>query len=241
MKNLFLKKEKGMLKGVFFKRKITFLSVIAGVLYVWMLIFPVWDEWEDAKSGFLRGCGVEGYENQEGLVRDSLFEVFYVRVTPEESVMFFPENIQLEGGENVDSSYSLMKIALPDEVVRKAKINAMEILQGIISLIMLVLYLMLPFRFFGLISYLQNGYFFDRRNVRLIRQMSWMIIGLYLCDYLFKHLSWKINLTLFDLKDYAIVQIASDPLWLVIGVVALLLAEVFAQGVLLEEERKLTI
>ncbi|WP_367221299.1 DUF2975 domain-containing protein [Marinilabilia sp.] len=43
------------------------------------------------------------------------------------------------------------------------------------------------------------------------------------------------------MKNYEVIQYASEPLLLIIAVVALLLAEVFAKGVLLEEEQELTI
>ncbi|WP_157202455.1 hypothetical protein [Marinilabilia salmonicolor] len=172
-----MKKEKGMLKGLCLKRKITFLSVVAGVLYVWMLIFPIYDDWEDHKMSFLRGYGVEGYENKEGLVKDSLFDVCYLSVTPKESVFLFPEEVQAYRGETIDSRFSRIEIALPDKFIQKSEVNSMETVQGILLFIMVVFFVLLPVRFFKLISSLQDGNFFDRRNVRFIRQMGWLLLG----------------------------------------------------------------
>ncbi len=229
------------MKDLFLRKKIALLSVLAGGLYIWMLVFPIWDDWKAHKMSFLLGWGVDGYENQDGLVGEASFEVIDLRVSPKENLFLFPEKMETEKREAVDTRFSKMKIVLPESSFENAHIKTMERMSGVIVFIMFLLYVVLPFRFFKMISLLQKGHFFDRQNVKLIRQIGFIMLAVYLGDYFFKYLSWRINLALFDFENYEIVQSGSDPVLLVIGVVALLLAEVFARGVLLEEDRRLTI
>jgi hypothetical protein len=58
---------------------------------------------------------------------------------------------------------------------------------------------------------------------------------------LYNYLTYKRNCQLFDFNGYTLKIDSVDPIWLLLGIVVLLIAEIISRGNALKEEQELTI
>ena len=82
---------------------------------------------------------------------------------------------------------------------------------------------------------------FDKKNIRYLRKIAVLLIAYYIVDFITNYISYRMNVSLFDFIDYKILREPTDIIWLLLGVVLLLFAEILTKGSKIQEEQDLTI
>ncbi len=227
-----------MKKG-FYKNRIAFLSVLAGLVYVFMICSRFFSASESFLLGWYMGSDETQIETQDGVFDAK--HIYDLDVKPRGSVLDFPEHVSGPGDTLYHARISSMKVATTTDSDAPGEIVVYQVIIGFIVFFAFLLYVILPFRFFKLLSQLKQKDVFNRWNIRCIRQIGWILILLYFLECCVSLLDNKINQVLFEFSDYTISVYLADSFLLLVGVVILLAGEIFARGLSLKEEQQLTI
>jgi len=227
-----------MKKG-FYENRIAILSVLAGIVYV----FLIFSSFFSASESFLLGWHM-GDEKTEVHTKDGVLEVrnvYSMDVNPRGGVLDFPEHASGEGDTIYPARFSSIKIPLTKDFDVPGELRKYETILWFILFFVIVLYVILPFRFFALLGDLKKNDVFTRYNLNCIRQIGWILIILYILEWGVNIVDYNVNQVLFELSDYTISFQFADSLLLLLGVVVLLVGEILARGVSMKEEQQLTI
>ena len=82
---------------------------------------------------------------------------------------------------------------------------------------------------------------FDKRNIKNMRCIGVLLLLYYLVSFLQNWVVYSMNIQVFEFRDYVIQFEQVDLIWVLLGVVVLLFAEVLSRGSQLKEEQELTI
>lgn len=227
------------MKRLFYQNRIAVLSVLAGIVYVFMIFYQFSGSRESFLIGWHEADETTEIETQNGVLE--LSDIYYLNVTPKESVLSFPEQISGTDGKLYDARYSSMKVAVTSDEDIPGGIRKYNLLDGFVLFFVFMLYVILPFRFFKLLSSLNRNDVFNWSNVRCIRQIGWILISLFFLELFASILDKTKNQLLFELSDYTITGYSANALLMLFGVIVLLAGEILAKGVAMEEERQLTI
>ena len=221
-------------------KNIKFKSIIsiALVCYIVFIASIFVDEWEDMKVGFLQGRNAASTIKNDEQGGDT----FYITVAPKESVLNFPETMQnIKTNKNVKVRYYKMKVVYPVG----SKLNLRNrIYSGIftfLALVVFAVFVFIPFQFYGLMKTLQKEIFFDMKNKKRFINIGAALGIAYWAIFLGNYLSFQINKSLFEFKDYIIIKEHTSVIWLLLSIVTLIIAEMISRGIKLKEEQELTI
>lgn len=106
---------------------------------------------------------------------------------------------------------------------------------------MLIATIRIPIHFYRIISLIKKNIIFERVTIRLLIWMGFELLIIYFGNVLFNYMVHQINCTLFSFSEYEIVIRPFDPIWLLLGIVVLLIAEILSKARVLKEEQELTI
>jgi len=142
-----------------------------------------------------------------------------------------------KSGEYVPVMYSSMAVS-----VRTNRSWASSVASGMLGLLTFVAIIGAIVLFFKLIVAVNRSHIFNWQNVRRLRRMGLLLIAGFGCSFLSSYLSLCNLREALVLQNYdlSISDLVSTTI-LVIGLTALIVAEVFAIGLKLQEEQDLTI
>lgn len=142
-----------------------------------------------------------------------------------------------KSGEYVPVMYSSMAVS-----VRTNRSWASSVASGMLGLLTFVAIIWAIVLFFKLIVAVNRSHIFNWQNVRRLRRMGLLLIAGFGCSFLSSYLSLCNLREALVLQNYdlSISDLVSTTI-LVIGLTALIVAEVFAIGLKLQEEQDLTI
>lgn len=142
-----------------------------------------------------------------------------------------------KSGEYVPVMYSSMAVS-----VRTNRSWASSVASGMLGLLTFVAIIWAIVLFFKLIVAVNRSRIFNWQNVRRLRRMGLLLIAGFGCSFLSSYLSLCNLREVLVLQNYdlSISDLVSTTI-LVIGLTALIVAEVFAIGLKLQEEQDLTI
>ena len=90
-------------------------------------------------------------------------------------------------------------------------------------------------------SRISNGNIFSAENVRSLNWLGIFLISVFFLLFLFDFLGYLSAKSLFAFSSYTIKMTLPDFLWAILGLSALLIAEVLKRAIELKEEQELTI
>ncbi|MDO5665714.1 MAG: DUF2975 domain-containing protein [Bacteroidia bacterium] len=221
--------------------KLIALSVLAIIAYGFMIVYTVARDMDDFYTGYDRGSSQAMLENDE--IETPLKDVYYLNLKPKAGHRSFPDSIQnltTNTYTHFRSHYIKAETAFDSGLTQK--IIRYQIAQGVVSFLMMILMFWIPILFFRFIASLMNEIIFDHKNIRMLRRLGFIILTFYAGYFIFEWCSLKMNRILFEFENYKIV-FSNDAqfIWVVIGIVVLLFAEILSRGNKLKEEQELTI
>ena len=211
------------------KTKLTALSVLATLTYCLLLFSSFTEGWDDFKLGFQ-----EGYSFK--------LQTYFVDLKAKKSISSFPDSLtNIKMGEKVNIRYDKAQVRAAVIPVPGKSIDKYQLIETLISLISFFIVIYIPVLFFKLMKTLMNEVVFDKKNIRYLRKLAVLLIVYYIVDFITNYISYRINVSLFDFANYKILREPADMIWLLLGVVLLLFAEILTKGSKIQEEQDLTI
>lgn len=219
-------------------KRITILSSLAIIAYFSMVAVSFINEWNDMQRVFQRGFQDALGEYNENYISS---ETFYFTLEPKVSAINNPDTlINTKNGKNYPAMISDVKIEVPesDIPIKHTIYNGFRIF---LSMIILFCFIAIPIRFIYLMSNISKGDIFSFQNVKAMRWLGIFLLSVSFLMFLFDLLGYFSAKSLFAFSHYTIKISFPDFLWAILGLSALLIAEVLKRAIELKEEQELTI
>lgn len=216
------------------KKRLNLITVFLALAFCVHLVSIFGSEWYDFASGFEDGYTMADKErNNEPIMTD-----IYLTIYPEKH------------GVLVDSVYnSKTNTWLPNRInktvvtiERSKKMILREAVGTILALPLTTLFIVVIIRFVNLIMAINKSIIFDRVNIRRLRFMGFSFILFFVVFFFMDYTSVQQSRDLIEIPGY---YISGSEVYstfsLMIGIICLMIGEVFAIGLRLKEEQDLTI
>ncbi|MFA9391484.1 MAG: DUF2975 domain-containing protein [Prolixibacteraceae bacterium] len=220
------------------KLKFNTLISIVMISYVVLLAATFLNEWEDMKMGFIQGYSAASLEKENKKGDD----VYYLTVKPKESVLSFPEKLQnIKLNQEVKFRHHKMKVVLPAGKFLSKKDKIFGVITVFLSFIVFVVYLYIPFQFYGIMKNMQKELFFDLSNKKRFNNIGIALSFAFWSIFLGNHLFFQIKNSLFEFEDYVIIRDQTNFIWMLLSLVCLIVAEMISRGIKMKKEQEFTI
>lgn len=213
------------------KPKLTLLSILAILAYCLLLLSSFADGWDDMKLGFK-----EGYKD------NARKEVYFVDMKAKPGFASFPDSItNLKTGGNIKIRYDKAQVKATVVPIQGKSLNIYELIESLLVFIIYFIAIYIPVLFFKLMATLYHEVVFDKKNIRNMQKIGVLLLVFYVVYFIFNNISYLINISLFNFSNYTIQREPTDLIWLLLGIVVLLFAEILSTGSKIQEEQDLTI
>jgi len=211
------------------KTKLTALSVLATLVYCLFLFSSLTEGWDDFKLGFQ-----EGYSFK--------VQTYFVDLKAKKSISDFPDSLtNIKTGEKVNIRYDKAQVRASVIPVQEKSIDKYQFIGTLIALISIFIVIYIPVLFFKLMKTLMHELVFNKKNIWCLRKIAILLIVYYIVEFITNYISYRMNVSLFDFTNYKIQREPADMIWLLLGVVLLIFAEILTKGSKIQEEQDLTI
>ena len=213
------------------RKRLNFITLLIGVAVVLSIINS-----EDAavyKMSFM--MGVES--GSKGMTTDEIVKPYILRLGPVGG-NFMPDNIlNMKSGEMIPMSINTAIVKLPANGGRSLDIlwQFPGVVLGLIGIVMFI------FNFFKIIIAVNKSIIFEWINVKRLRRIGIGFILVFISDIILEAINKLAILELIEIENYTIANYLFKSGTLMLGMVAFLVAEIFAVGLKLKEEQELTI
>jgi hypothetical protein len=223
-------------------KRLILLSFFAGIIYLLMIAGYFVSEWDDFQLGYWEGWNSEGTLNTDNRSLCSPGKAYFLYVLPKKGISSFPDKItNLMSNQSIDIRHSEFKAFVPKSATEGKTIILYDLSIGICAFMMLIICFIIPFQFYMFISSIIKEVIFDKDNIGRIRKIGISLIFFYSFYFIFNFLNYLKNCKLFEFSDYSLKMDSVDAIWLLLGIVVLLIAEIILRGKALKEEQELTI
>ena len=211
------------------KTKLTTLTILTSLAYCLLILSSFTDGWDDFKLGFEEGYSLK-------------VQTYFVDLKEKESISTFPDSIKnLKTGTNINIRYDKAQIRAAIIPVTEKSIESYQMIETLFSLIVLSIIICIPILFFKLMRSLIHEVVFDKINIRYMRLIALLLIVYFLIDLITGYVTYQMNVALFNFADYTIKREPANMIWLLLGCVLFLFAEILSKGSIIQEEQDLTI
>jgi hypothetical protein len=224
------------MKNIKIKKRLPALVSFAVLIYLLLFLTFIKDNADDFLMGF-----TTGYQ-QSSTKENTLPDVYFLKVKPKSGVMSFPDSlVNLKTNERSSTRYFDMRATFSHEKPKPSFVPLCETLKVFLSFLVFAIFIFIPVKFYQLMKTFKKEIVFDQLNIKRIRLIGKALILLFLIDELYNYLSFKVNSALFSFSNYQIVKERTDLIWLLLGIIILIFAEIISRGKALKEEQDLTI
>lgn len=224
------------------KNSLAIFSILAGIVYLLLLVSEISEAWESGTQGFKEGMDYALREQNDNLENNFNSEAFLLKLKAKDKDNYYPDSVLNKASnyylpariEKMDISYRH-----PSSLPLWSVITMLFLMA--LALPVLVLLVFIPIEFYKLIFSLYKNNVFTKKNVNRIKKIGifYIIIYVYLLAYdLYQYFLAK---SVIDLEKYEIARPTLVSEILLIGLVALIFATVLNRAILMKEEQDLTI
>ncbi len=213
------------------KTKLTLLSILAILAYCLLLLSSIIDGWDDFKLGF-----------KEGFKDTPKKEFYFVDMKAKQGFASFPDSItNIKTGDKVNIRYDKAQLKATIVPIQGKSLFIYELIESLLALVIFFIGIYIPVLFFKLMSTLYFEVVFDKKNIRYIQKIGILLLLFYVVYFIFNYISYLVNISLFTFSNYTIQREPTDIVWILLGIVVLLFAEIVSKGSKIQEEQDLTI
>lgn len=216
------------------ENKIKLYSIVLAIAYFGMLIFSIYQGADDFMAGFKLG--------RQGKATN--WEIHNVKVKPTAGNYSYPEALKnLKNGQVINAEAKEFVISMPVSSSEHSTMSStVKILQLIFAFVFLFIFIRIPILFFTIIRSILKGSILDKKTIKQIATIAWLLIGYYALSLLLYNIGEVcISQQLLQLENYEIISDYSDTTVLILGMVTLLFAEILKLSLRMKEEQDLTI
>ena len=223
--------------------KLGMLTVLAIVIYAVMILSSFISEMDDFLLGYEMRSGYGRNIADSATQKSMMKTVYFIDLKVRESISTFPDSIHnLKRAERLPIRFDKAQI-LADafSVEDNSALRMMKVLEIPLSLLMLLIVVLIPVFFIKLNISLKKEVVFDKSNIKCMRWIGILLILYYFVMLTVSWIIYKTNLMMFEFAEYKIQFKQPDLIWILLGVVVLLFAEVLYRGSKMKDEQDLTI
>ena len=223
--------------------KLGMLTVLAIVIYAVMILSSFISEMDDFMLGYEMGSNLGRSITDSTKQESAMKTVYFLDLKAGESISTFPDTIyNLKGAQKIPIRFDKAQI-LADAFSKddKSALRLMKQLEIPLSLLMLVIVVLIPVFFIKLNISLKKEVVFDKSNIKCMRWIGILLILYYFVMLTVSWIIYKTNLMMFEFAEYKIQFKQPDLIWILLGVIVLLFAEVLYRGSKMKDEQDLTI
>jgi len=222
--------------------KLGVLTVLAIIIYIALILSSFFAGIDDFMLGFEEGMKKGSCTKEDKIQTKNLTTVYFLDLKAKPGFSTFPDSIgNMKGNGKIAIRYDKAQAHFDDFSEKGVNSSFYDIFQILLTLLTLVIITLIPVLFIKLNVRLKKEMVFDKRNIKNLRGIGVLLLLYYLVLFLQNWLVYSMNIQMFEFKDYIIQFEQADLIWVLLGVVVLLFAEVLSRGSKLKEEQELTI
>ena len=218
------------------------LSVLAIVIYIVLILSSFVSGVDDFMLGFEEGMKKASSMKEKNISSEKPKTVYFLDLKAEPDFSTFPDSVNnLKENKQTEIRYHKAQAHYVEFTGTGGQVLFYQISQILLSLITLVIITLIPLFFIKLNGRLKKEQVFDQTNIRYMRWIGSLLLLYYLVSFLGNWVVYSMNIQMFEFADYTIQFEQPGLIWVLLGVVVLLFAEVLSRGYKLKEEQDLTI
>ena len=223
-------------------RRLGVLTVLAIIIYIALILSSFFSGIDDFMLGFEEGMKKGECVKEDKVQTKNLTTIYFLDLKAKPGFSTFPDSIgNMKGNGKIAIRYDKAQARYEDFSEKGANSTFYNILQILLTLLTLVIITMIPVLFIKLNIRLKKELVFDKRNIKNMRWIGILLMLYYVVSFLQNWVVYSMNVEMFEFRDYIIQFEQADLIWVLLGVVVLLFAEVLSRGSKLKEEQELTI
>lgn len=225
---------------LFKTKKLSTLAILAGLTYAFLIISTFVDGWDDFQTGFHDGAQTAKYNSNGKDSENKPLDSYSFLVKSKNGFASYPDSlVNLKSNTTIKSK--CQKVIVLSSSDSHSSTRIYNFLMSIFGFLIFANYILIPIQFYRLMGLIQKNILFERENIRLLRWLGIELLIVYFGNVLFNYMSHQMDCSLFSFSEYEIVMESADGIWLLFGIVALLIAEIFTKALVIKEEQELTI
>lgn len=220
--------------------RLAILSILAGMTYVFLIVTTFTSDWDGWKITFNeRALGAE-YNKWGDVVGHHPVESHELYIRAKNGYASFPDSlVNLSDNQVIKARYNYVTVLTSPKEFKHSTPTA--IITTVLLFMIVVSLILIPIHFYKLIGLIKKDIIFDRFNVRLIRKLGVELLFVYVGVMFILYLHHQETSTQFKFSDYEVVAETMDPIWILLSIIAFIIAEILSKAVTLKEEQELTI
>lgn len=218
------------------------LTVLAIIIYIILILSSFVSGVDDFMLGFEEGLKKASSMKEDNIPGEKPKTVYFLDLKAKRGFSTFPDSINnLKENKQTEIRYDKAQAYYIEFTGAGTSVFFYQIVQILLALITLVIVTLIPVFFIRLNVRLKNEQVFDQTNIRFMRWIGSLLLLYYLVSLLGNWVVYSMNIHVFEFTDYTIQFEHPGIIWILLGVVVLLFAEVLSRGSRLKEEQDLTI
>lgn len=220
--------------------RLTILAILAGITYVYLIVNTVTSDWDSWKMAFNEGALGAEYNKWGDVVEHHPVESHQLFIRAKNGYTNFPDSIvNLTDNQIIKARYNEVIVLTSSKEFKHSTV--IKIIATITSFMLAVVLILIPVHFYKIIGLIKRGILFDRFNVRLLRKLGVELLLVYVGVMIILYVMHQETSAQFRFSDYEIVAETMDPIWILLGIITFIIAEILSKAVTLKEEQELTI
>ena len=217
--------------------KLSIFAILVGISYFAMVFFSFFNGWDDFRRGYTEGS------NSRELKEDNKEQTMFIAYMLSDQTSIY---------HSADTLYNKRTNEKQPVIISEARIyypkadmpRSVKLGLGFsffVTLPVLFLYVAIPVKFGKLIYDISHEKIFTSLNIRRMRQIGLFLLLVFAFMFVSELIHYFSIQILFDFESYKIHFRFQEFIWLVLGFISLLLAEVMDRAKTLKEEQELTV
>ncbi|HEY3369942.1 MAG TPA: DUF2975 domain-containing protein [Prolixibacteraceae bacterium] len=225
----------------YFKTKrLNVLAILAGLTYAFLIVNSFASEWNVWQVSFNEKTLGEVHNKWGDVVDQKPVESTPLLIKAIDGYTSFPDSmVNLVNHQTFKAQYGQV-ILLGPPIKPKFSMGEIFVLSFLLILLFVVS-IRIPIHFYKFIGMIKRELIYERKSISLLRWIGLELLVNYLGGYLILYMFHQFVNSQFYFSNYEIKMGSMDPIWLFLGIVVLLLAEMLSKGLALREEQELTI
>lgn len=221
-------------------KKLTILAILAGLTYAFMIVNSFAQEWDYWQISFNEKTLGEVYNKWGDVIGQKPVESYGFPIRSKNGFASFPDSlVNLVNHQTIKAKYNGVYVLVPRS---KPELSTqVNIIMTLLAFILLVVSIRIPIHFYKLIGLIKKEFIFERKSIGLLRWLSFELLIIYFGGILILYFGQQINSSSFRFSNYEIQMGSMDPIWLFLGIIVLLIAEILSKGLAIREEQELII
>ncbi|MDD4777773.1 MAG: DUF2975 domain-containing protein [Fermentimonas sp.] len=218
---------------------IAFISVLAGIAYLYLISIDFINDWDSSVNSFWQGYNASAKARTNELKESP----FSLHLRAKDMQHYYSDSLMnLKNDKYLPAKSQQVEVLYQfndyDEYRAQLKYNTVIF---IITFVLLILLIAVPVFFYKIIGAFYKNKIFNYRNVRRLNILGVLLIIIFAILISLDIIYFHYKKSLIDIPNYSLYVYLSNAEWLFMGLITLLIASVLKRSVEMKEEQDLTI